>query len=308
MGRPTRAFNRVVCAVAIVASTFVPADFARAATSPVVVAAGDIACAPGSASSATACNQVQTAALIGKLNPKYVLPIGDLVYPAGSQPGFSNSYGPSWGKYKSITKPVPGNHDYGTAGASGYFRYFGSRATPLQPTCTSSCKGYYSYSTGSWHVVALNARCSESSNSCADMTAQAAWLDQDLTAHPTKCTLAYMHFPLFSGGFGATAPVKVLWDVLQRHGADLMINGHAHNYQRFVSQSPSGTATAAGITEIIAGTGGVSLQTSTTTTNQAARINHTFGVVQLTLNSGGWTSTFVSTAGATLDPASGKCH
>jgi hypothetical protein len=87
-----------------------------------------------------------------------------------------------------------------------------------------------------------------------------------------------------------------------------MINGHAHNYQRFVSQSPSGIATAAGITEIIAGTGGVSLQTSTTTTNQAARINHTFGVVQLTLNSGGWTSTFVSTAGATLDPASGKCH
>jgi hypothetical protein len=99
-----------------------------------------------------------------------------------------------------------------------------------------------------------------------------------------------------------------LWDVLQKHGVDLVVAGHAHNYQRFVSQTPSGTATAHGITELIAGTGGASLQTLTTTANQAAHINHTFGVVKLTLNAGGWASRFVSTAGASLDSATGTCH
>jgi hypothetical protein len=296
------------CLFGVIAIFVAMAPPASPATSPVMVAAGDIACAPGSVRTATTCNQAQTAALIGKLNPGYVAPLGDLVYPAGTQPGFSNSYGPTWGEYKSITRPVPGNHEYGTAGASGYFGYFGSRATPLQPTCTADCKGYYSYSTGSWHVVALNTRCSETTGSCADFTAQAAWLDQDLTAHPAKCTLAYMHNPLFSGGFGATSQVKVLWNVLHKHGADLVITGHAHNYQRFVPQTPGGTATAAGITELIAGTGGASLQTLTTTKNQVAHINHTFGVVRLVLDAGGWTSSFIPISGAALDPASGKCH
>lgn len=299
---------RLICGAAVVFSMLVPATSAGAVTSPVIVAAGDIACAPGSARTATSCNQAQTAALIGKLGPRYVLPLGDLVYPAGSQSGFSNSYGPSWGKYISISKPVPGNHEYGTAGASAYFGYFRSRATPLQPTCTSNCKGYYSYSTGTWHLVALNTRCSETTDSCADFSAQAAWLDEDLSAHHTKCTLAYMHNPLFSGGFGSTPEVKVLWNVLQKHGVDVVIAGHAHNYQRFVAQSPSGTATASGITEIVAGTGGHGLQTLTATAHQAAHINHTFGVVQMTLSSGGWTSKFVSTAGVTHDPASGTCH
>jgi hypothetical protein len=117
-----------------------------------------------------------------------------------------------------------------------------------------------------------------------------------------------MHNPLFSGGYGATPEVKVFWNVLQKHHADLVITGHAHNYQRFVAQTPGGTASANGITEIIAGTGGDSLQTLTTTKNQAAHINHSFGVVRLALNSGGWTSKFISTTGSTLDPASGSCH
>lgn len=301
-----RVFFSAVCIVAmVVGSSALPAS---ALTSSIVVAAGDIACPPGATTTSTTCQQRQTASLIGALNPKYVLALGDLAYPAGTQPAFDHSYGPSWGQYKSITKPVPGNHEYGTAGASGYFGYFGSRATPLQPTCLSNCKGYYSYSTGAWHVVALNTRCSESTDSCADFTAQAAWLDQDLSAHPAKCTLAYMHNPLFSGGFGATPAVKVLWNVLQKHHADLVITGHAHNYQRFVAQTPAGTASASGITEIIAGTGGYDLQTLTTTKNEAAHINHSFGIVRLALNAGGWTSKFVSTSGSSLDPASGTCH
>jgi hypothetical protein len=299
----------VVVAVAVAVSFLTPPGPAPGATAPVVVvAAGDIACAPGTATTATTCNQLKTAALIGKISPKYVLALGDLVYPSGSQSGFTNSYGPSWGQFKSITKPIPGNHEYGTPGAAGYYGYFGSRATPLQPTCGSNCKGYYSSSTGSWHMVALNTRCGESSGTCEDMSAQAAWLDRDLSAHPNRCTLAFMHHPLFSGGFGATPGVKPLWTVLQKHGVDLVITGHAHNYQRFVPQNVNGSATSAGITELIVGTGGFDLQSATARTNQAARINHTFGVAHLALGSGGWTSKFVSTGGATLDPSRGKCH
>jgi hypothetical protein len=306
MGRVGRLVVGMIAAVA--ASVLTGAGPARGSVPIVVVAAGDIACAPGAASTATTCQQMRTASLIGTLNPRYLLPLGDLVYPAGSQPGFSHSYAPSWGRFKSITKPVPGNHEYGTPGAAGYFGYFGARATPLQPTCTSGCKGYYSFSTGSWHVVALDTQCSESTGTCADMTAEAAWLDDDLSAHANACTLAYMHNPLFSGGFGATPGVKPLWTVLQRHAVDLVITGHAHNYQRFAPQTPSGSATSAGITEIIAGTGGKSLQTLTTAPNQVFHLNHTFGVLQLTLGSGGWTSRFVSTSGSTLDPATGRCH
>lgn len=308
MARQWRGLRWRTAGAVLLAAALLPARPAAAATSPVIVAAGDIACAPGSTTTATTCNQNQTAAVIGTLQPRYVAALGDLVYPAGASVGFTDSYGPSWGQYKSITKPVPGNHDYGRAGASGYFGYFGARATPLEPTCTSGCKGYYSYSTGTWHVVALNTRCSESTGTCEDMSAQAAWLDADLSAHPNTCTLAYMHHPLFSGGFGATPGVKPLWNVLQKHGADLVVTGHAHNYQRFVAQTPSGAVSSRGITEIIAGTGGASLQTLSTTTNQAAHLNHTFGVVKLTLNTGGWASQFVSTTGTVVDRASGTCH
>ena len=285
-----------------------PTTAGGAAAQTVLVAAGDIACAPGVPVTATTCNQRQTAALVARLNPAVVLPLGDLVYPSGATVGFAKSYAPSWGAFDSISEPVPGNHEYGTPGAAGYFGYFGARATPRQPTCTSNCSGYYSYSLGSWHVVALNSRCTESTGVCTGLAAEATWLDHDLAAHPTVCTLAYMHNPLFSGGFGATAGVKSLWTVLQAHHADLVLAGHAHNYQRFLPQNPNGTASASGITEIIAGTGGDSLQILPTAPHQAARINHAFGVLKLTLNSVGWTTSFISTTGQVHDTTSGRCH
>ncbi|MGH8862938.1 MAG: metallophosphoesterase family protein, partial [Jatrophihabitantaceae bacterium] len=204
---------------------------------------------------------MRVARLIGRLHPAVVLALGDLQYPAGTQPAFDHSYGPSWGRFKSITRPVPGNHDYGTRGASGYFGYFGARAAPLQPWCHVRCIAHYSYSIGRWHVVALDTRCSESARICVGLGAEAAWLDRDLRSHPARCTLAYMHNPLFSGGFGATPALLGIWRVLHAHGVDLVLSGHAHNYQRFISQTPRGWASAAGITEIVAGTGGARLFT-----------------------------------------------
>ncbi len=285
-----------------------PSD-AQAATVISVAAAGDIACQPGKPPTATTCNQAATAALIGRIAPSQVLALGDLVYPSGSLANFLGSYDPTWGAFKSKTRPVVGNHETGSPGETGYYQYFGSRATPLQPSCRSSCKGYYSYSTGSWHVVALNtSSCSESTGTCASLAAQAAWLEQDLAAHPNNCTLAIMHHPLFSGTFGATSGVRPLWAVMRRHGVDLVVAGHAHNYQRFVPQDESGNATPTGITEIIAGTGGASLQTLTTAPNQAAHVNHAFGVLALSLTAGAATTSLKTTDGRVLDTTVTTCH
>ena len=127
----------------------------------VVVAAGDIACKPGTRTTRTTCHQMQTAALIGRLHPAVLLALGDLAYPAGTQPAFDRSYAPSWGRFKSITHPVPGNHEYGTPGAAGYYGYFGARATPLRPHCRIWCIGHYSFRIGTWHAVAVVTNCSE---------------------------------------------------------------------------------------------------------------------------------------------------
>jgi hypothetical protein len=285
-----------------------PAHDARAArrrpAAVTVVAAGDIACPPGARTTPTACRQRATAALIGRIHPSVVLPLGDLVYPGGALRGFTHSYARSWGRFKAITRPVPGNHDYRTPGARGYYRYFGRRATPRQPRCRAWCAGYYAYRIGQWHVVALNSECW---GRCRPRR-QAAWLAHDLRVHQRRCTLAYLHKPLFSGGFGATPAVRGLWRILNAHHADLVLAGHAHNYQRFVPLSSTGRATSSGITEIVAGTGGDDHQRLRATRHETARVNRHFGVVRLSLGAGQWSSRFVAVNGSVFDRSTGRCH
>ena len=157
-------------------------------------------------------------------------------------------------------------------------------------------------------MVALKTRCSETSGRCIGIAGEAAWLERDLRTHHAGCTLAYMHNPLFSGGFGATPAVRPLWRVMQAHGVDLVLTGHAHNYQRFVSRTWRGIPSGRGITEIIAGTGGAGVHTLAATPHQAARVNHLFGVVRLGLGRGYWTSRFVTPAGYVFDRSGGTCH
>ena len=125
-----------------------------------------------------------------------MLALGDLAYPTGTADQFKHCYDPVWGSFKNRTYPVPGNHEYMTAGAAGYFEYFGAAAG--DPT-----KGYYSYDLGSWHIVALNSNC-DPIGGCDAGSPQEQWLQADLAAHPNACTLAYMHFPLYSSGRMAT--------------------------------------------------------------------------------------------------------
>jgi len=266
----------------------------------VVVAAGDIACRPGSPPTPAGCQQRATARAVLAQHPRAVLLLGDNQYRDGALWRYRASYDPTWGRFIQRTYPTSGNHEYKTPGAAGYYRYFGSRAgAPVRP--------WYSFRLGSWHLVALNSNCR-----WVDCAAEAAWLRADLAANPARCTLAYWHHPRFTSGHeGDTLAVGPLWDALYTARADLVLNGHDHDYERFAPQDPLGHPDPVdGIREFVVGTGGAPwLPFRAVAANSQVRKTGTFGVLRLTLRPGGYRWRFVHAAGAAFsDHGSGTCH
>jgi len=241
----------------------------------VVVAASDIA----------ACNSKNdeaTAKLVGGIDGSTVLALGDEAYPEGSAEDFEKCYDPTWGRFENCTKPTPGNHEYYTKGAKGHFEYFGKAAK-------NPDEGYYSYDLGSWHVVALNSNCGEGETRCGPGSPQVQWLKEDLAANEEKaCTLAYCHHPLFtSGKYRPGIPrMKPFWEALYSAGADVVLNGHDHNYQRFAPQDPEGRADSErAIREFVVGTGGKShYEILAQIANTDVYNDNTYGVLKLTLH------------------------
>ena len=266
----------------------------RSFMAPVVlVGAGDIA-------DCSASGDEATAALLDNISGT-VFTAGDNAYPDGSATNFSQCYDPSWGRHKARTRPSPGNHDYHISGAAGYFGYFGSLAGP-------SNTGYYSYDLGEWHIISLNSNISMSVGS-----AQEQWLRADLAASTKQCTIAYWHHPRFSSGLqhGSSTSSQPLWQALYESGAEILISGHEHNYERFAPQDPTGVADATtGIREFVVGTGGASHYTTfSPIPNSEVRNGTTWGVLKLTLDAGTYSWQFIPIAGQTFtDAGSGTCH
>jgi hypothetical protein len=261
-------------------------------TPAVLVGAGDIG----------ACGQTgpaATAALIDAI-PGIVFTAGDDAYPNGSTANFAQCYDPSWGRHKARTRPSPGNHDYVTPGGAAYYAYFGRNAGPAG-------LGYYSYTVGTWHVISLNSQVSTAPGSPQDQ-----WLRADLGAHRAQCTLAYWHYPRFSQGpHGSITAVAPLWQALADSGADVVIVGHDHNYQRFAPQTPTGVLdNASGIREFVVGTGGAShYDFPNSVANLEVKDSVTFGVLQLTLHATSYDWVFLPVAGGTFtDSGTGNCH
>ena len=260
------------------------------------VGAGDIAACGSTGDEATA------ALIDGIAGTVYTT--GDNAYETGTASEFANCYEPSWGRFKARTRPSVGNHEYGTPNASGYFGYFG-------PAAGDPTKGYYSYDLGQWHIVVLNSNCSEIGG-CGVGSPQETWLRQDLAANTDSCTLGIWHEPRFSSGVGGGATFMVpLLQALYDDGAEIILNGHMHFYERFAPQTPAGVANAiTGIRQFTVGTGGKSLAGfATIAANSEIRDNQTFGVLRLTLHAAGYTWQFVPIAGKTFtDTGSGFCH
>ncbi len=292
-----------------------------AAGDPVLLAVGDLACDPASGSfnggrgTASRCRARATSDLAVGSGASVVATLGDHVYKCGSAAAFTQSYAPTWGRVKSLTRPALGNHEYVTkaaapqtgctaanAGAAGYFGYFGGAAG-------TRGQGYYSYDVGTWHVVVLNSNCG--SVSCAAGSAQVRWLQADLAAHRTTCTLAYFHHALFASGGQGTPSVRPLWNALYAADVDVVLNGHVHLYERFAPLTPAGTVDRVrGIREFIVGTGGVEHEgvPGTRDSRSEARNATTYGVLSLSLAKGHYDWRFLPEAGRTwTDSGSAAC-
>jgi acid phosphatase type 7 len=270
------------------------------AADPVVAAAGDIACASTTPTS-TQCRQQATADLLADATA--ILPLGDNQYDSGTLAEYRGSYALSWGRFLARTFPAVGNHEYAVSStAAGYFDYFGAAAGPRP-------QGYYSYNLGAWHVISLNSNCTKIGG-CDSASAEYKWLQSDLAANPTRCTLAYWHHPLFGTG-GGTTSVKPLWQLLSPAHADVVLNGHEHHYERFAPQTPTGAANASGIREFVVGTGGKShsgFGTATPSATSQVRNSTTFGVLKLTLHPTSYDWRFVPESGKTFtDSGSSAC-
>ena len=280
----------------------VPAD-TRVAT---LVGAGDIAqCGSGGPAASRAEATARLLDAIPRDPSTVVFTTGDNVYNSGTATEFTNCYGPTWGRHKDRTRPAAGNHDYGTAAASGYFNYFG-------PVAGQPGQGWYSYDLGPWHVVVLNSQCS-AVGGCGAGSAQERWLRADLAASAARCTVALWHHPRFNSGnvHGNNTAVSPLWTALYDHGAELILNGHEHIYERFAPQRPdAGADSAFGIRQITVGTGGASAYALATTSqpNSQVRRSGTNGVLKLTLRAESYDWNFLPIDQTFSDSGSGACH
>ena len=292
--------------LAAIAFSLLSASFARAAD-PLIAAAGDISC-QAQPETDEWCQQQATSDLLAGRPLSAVLTLGDTQYEDGSLPFFWQFYDTTWGRFLDITHPVVGNHEYKTTDAQGYFQYFGPRAGP--PTT-----GYYSYDVGDWHMIALNSNCRKVGG-CGSGTPQERWLKADLAAHPTSCTLAYWHQPHFSSGFigdddGGANPTGKFWEDLYGAGADVVLGGHDHDYERFAPQDADGAPDPAyGVREFVVGTGGKSHSAMRVLSfNSQVRDNTTFGVLEMTLHQHSYDWRFVPAQGRTFtDSGTERCH
>jgi peptidoglycan/xylan/chitin deacetylase (PgdA/CDA1 family)/PKD repeat protein len=286
---------------------------------PVIAAAGDIACDPttpafrGGNGTVTDCRAKGTSNLL--VGADAVLPLGDDQYNCGGYDAFMQSYEPAWGRYKTLTHPVPGDKEYATSGGTdcsatpgaGYFRYFGGLAGDPD-------KGYYSYDIGSWHVVALNTGpCESTPSACAAGSPQDQWLKQDLAANASSsCTLAYYQTPRFeSTNSGGNTSSQAFWSDLYDGGADVVLNGDAHWYERFTPMDAAGNPDAShGVQQFIVGTGGAGLSTpAAQLPTSLALDSSTHGVIQLVLHDGSYSWTFLHDMdGVYTDSGSAGCH
>jgi len=261
----------------------------------ILVGAGDIASCSSSGDEATA----SLVAGIGST----VFTAGDNVYDNGTAREFRDCYAPTWGRELARTLPAPGNHDYDTVRAAGYFGYFGAAAgDPGQ--------GWYARDVGAWRIYVLNSNC-WAVGGCEAGSTQERWLRADLAANPRACVLAIWHHPRFSSGeHGSSTATRALWQALEDAGAEIVVNGHDHDYERFAPQTDTGSADPNGLVEYVVGTGGRSHYAyRTTVANSVARNGDTYGVIEFQLYAASWSFSFVPVEGGIFaDAGSGTCH
>lgn len=238
--------------------------------------------------------------LVGQLAaslPGTIALLGDNAYDRGSVSEYVNCFDPTWGPLRDRLRPVPGNHEYETRHAAGYFSYFGAGVG-------KPGEGWYSYDLGAWHLIALNSECGAIEGGCDKGSAELTWLFDDLAAHRPQCTLAYWHHPRYSSGrHGDNAMTDKLWAALSQFGVDVVLEGHDHDYERI--------APIDGIRSFVVGTGGRSLYAwpGSPGPHTEVRNNDTYGLLELTLRPTDFSWRFIPAAGGSFtDSGTSACH
>lgn len=277
---------------------------------PIVAAAGDIACGTGTPRGVP-CRQMDTSELLVGIRPSAVLALGDNQYENGEFQDYMRFYDQSWGRLKPITRPAPGNHEYQSTGARGYFDYFAGAGRVGSAVTGNRGEGWYSFDVGTWHVISLNSNCSDIGG-CGANSRQVSWLRGDLQANRVPCTLAFWHHPRFGSGQSRDNRVyQPFWEALYELGADVVLVGHDHSYERFAPMNPQGQLDRArGIRQFVVGTGGHSFQPfGDALPNSEVRNNNTFGVIKMRLRPGSYEWAFQPVPGGTFsDSGSDTCH
>ena len=282
------------------------------ASGPVIAVAGDISCGPENTPSVATCRQFDTSELIVAMNPSLVLAAGDIQYEGGRHEDYLRYYDVTWGRFKPITRPALGNHEYQLhSDARGYFDYFNGVGVSDGPAGTRG-RGFYSFNLGTWHIVVLNSECSRVGGCGVDST-QGRWLRDDLQASSATCTLAVLHYPRFSSGRnGSTASMQAFWQLLVDRGVELVVSGHDHLYERLAPMNAEGNVdTARGMRQFVVGTGGYGhyVFRSPPLAASEARIQDVFGVLKLTLGPTAYEWEFIPIAYQSgRDTGNQACH
>ena len=286
-----------------VATSEPPPEIATPSATPTAVPQPATLLAVGDIGSCNTTSDDQVAALAATM-PGTIAMLGDTVYESGTAQEFADCFEPAWGQLISRIKPAVGNHEYLTTNAKPYYSYFGAAAG--DPT-----KGYYSYSLGAWHIIALNSNCSRVGG-CSPGSPQEKWLKADLAANSDKCVLAYWHHPRFSSGeHGDNPRMSTIWNDLYLGGADVVLSGHDHDYERFVPMDGNGNPDSSyGVRQFVVGTGGKNHYPITRVeANSEVQNDKTFGLLKLTLSADGYDWQFVASDGGSFtDSGSSQCH
>ncbi len=284
----------------IFCSALLACDGLSAPQTAVLVGAGDIAGCD------SVGDEITAKLVVGVLtqNPgANVFTLGDNVYPNGTSQEFSDCYNPSWGSFKARTHPVPGNHDYNTPNATGYYEYYGAKAG-------DPSKGYYSYNFGAWHIVVVNSNCA-AIGGCETGSSQEKWLQNDLKTSPSKCQILMWHHPRFSSGPHGNADfMQDIWKAAIENDVELVLNGHDHTYERFVPMNAAGEPDVNGTTQIVVGSGGISHYAFVgQKPNRASANADTYGVLKFELAASSYKFEFLHEPGKTFtDAGVGTCH
>lgn len=292
------------------AARHVHAAAAATAADPLIAAAGDIACDPsdgkfhGGRGTSSACRATATGDLV-LADPSIdaVLTLGDNQYQCGGYQAYLQSFDPAWGRFRAMIHPVPGDNEYETrgtdcaSGAAGYFKYFGAAA--------GDARGDSAWTLGAWRLIGLNAECGHAGG-CGSSSPQATFLRNQLGA--AQCTLVYWHQPYYKGTSRPSSSYAAFWSIMYAGNADVVLNGHLHNYARFAPQDADGHVDAArGVRQFIVGTGGRSLF-SLDGTHNVEKTTKAYGVIKMQLHATSYDWSFVNTAGTVLDSGTASCH